>query len=109
MTHIIFTLCRTEAVGLAQLRSGHAVWLVAARAEAMRPFLSSNATSQMEGKPIGHIHYVYFSAPHGVSRMREQGGGEPRRGCGCSEDKGGALCYSLGLEEIGGCNDVVEK
>lgn len=61
----------------------------------MRPFLSSNATSQMEGKPIGHIHYVYFTAPHGVSRVKRVekiGGGEH------SEDKGGALYYSLGLK-----------
>lgn len=74
---------------MAQLRSGHAVWLVAARAEAMRPFLSSNATSQMEGKP------------HGVFQDDRAGGG--------SEDEGGALCYSLGVEEIGGCDDVLEK
>lgn len=28
---------------------------------------------------------------------------------GGSEDEGGALCYSLGVEEIGGCDDVLEK
>lgn len=62
MTHIIFTLCRTDFGGFGSAT----VWLVAARVEAMGPFLSSNATSQMEGKPIGHIHYVYFTTPHGV-------------------------------------------
>lgn len=46
----------------------------------------------------------YISPLHmGSSRMIERGGG------GSSEDEGGALCYSLGVEEIGGCDDVLEK
>lgn len=102
MTHIIFTICRTEAGGLGSASSRHAGWLVAVRAEAMRPFCSSNATSQMEGKPIGHIHYVCSSAPHGAFH---QGLG---RGCGCSEDKGGAWCDSLGVGKRCEC-DVVER
>lgn len=69
--------------GFGSAKSRHGVWLIAAGAEVMRPFLSSNATSQMEGKPIGHIHYVYFTAPHGASRVKRVekigGGGAFRR------------------------------
>lgn len=100
MTHIIFTLCRTDTGGFGSARSWHAVWLVAARAEAMRPILSSNATSQMEGKPIGHIHYVCFIAPHGVF----QDGGV---GLFCGQRW--SIVFFIMCGEIGGFNNVVDK
>lgn len=69
--------------------SPHGGSLIATGAEVMRPFLSSNGTSQMEGKPMGHI-CIFLCTAWGRQAERTQG-----RERSILKTKISGLCHSL--------------
>lgn len=107
MTHIIFTLCRTDRwVWLSSEVGTLSVCLAGGHQSRSNEAISELKCHKSDGRKTNWTHTlcIFHRSTWGPPGRESKGERKPGRGCGCSGDKGGVLCFSLGVEEMGGCD-----